>query len=86
MWLQRKLGTHYEKLIDGSSARAIGFHTAVTAAMHHIMVQFEAIKRHFDGKAHGGPFVSSITLPRVLDNVEDDPENGIIDGDIRITE
>ena len=51
--------------------------------MQDIMIQFEAIKRQFDGTPKEG----LISMPRVLiHSVKDNPENGIMDGELQITE
>lgn len=68
-------------LLETSAESAVGSHTTITAGMNALMNSFEAVKRQFTG----GTWLSSITLPSVLE-IEDDSAKGISDGEIRITQ
>ncbi len=82
-WLKGRIGTvNYAKLETRSAESAIGSHTTITPDMQDLMNRFEAVKRQFSGDS----YVSSIPLPRILEDIEEDREKGIMDGDIRINE
>lgn len=50
--------------------------------MQEIMNDFEPMKREFDGTSTE----VSISLPRVLNDLDNVPEKGIVGGEIEITE
>lgn len=84
LWLKRKLGpADFDRLTETGAQDRIGSHTIVEALMVGIMRDFEVIKKRFEGIGKVGD--EHLTLPHPLDDLTD-RENGIRDGEIRITE
>ncbi|KAH6719428.1 hypothetical protein BKA61DRAFT_713830 [Leptodontidium sp. MPI-SDFR-AT-0119] len=83
VWLQGKIGSeNYAKLITTSAESAIGAHNTISKDMQQLMTAFEHVKRQFDGTRG----VRVIALPRILEDIPEDRSNGILDGEIRITD
>ena len=83
-WLEEKLGPDlYSKLAPNNPEHAIGSHIIVDGGLQTVMEQFERMKRAFNGSLKDEE--RTIELPGELSDL-DDPEKGIEDGELSVTE
>jgi hypothetical protein len=82
-WTKDRIGTEiFQEIFKSTKEAAIGSHTTVQPKMGEFMLFFESIKRGFDGS----PVERYMPLPREFAEINDDPERGILNGEVRITE
>lgn len=83
-WLEEKLGPNlYSELAPNNPEHAIGSHIIVDGGLQNVMKQFETMKRAFDGSLKDEQ--RTIELPPALRDLHD-PEKGIEEGELSVTE
>ncbi|KAF4631943.1 hypothetical protein G7Y89_g6187 [Cudoniella acicularis] len=80
-WVEERVGPQNFQMINPEIGGDIGSQNTLQPAMGVLMVNFETVKRAFDGSE----MTTFVPLPRIIEDIPDDPVKGIQDGELRMT-